>query len=120
MWSTIELADGPLTAYELQDVARVPATVVIATCESATAGAGDQLHGLAATFLALGARSVVASAGALPDTPATRATMEQLHRRLAAGVAASAALAELSHDARRHADGGFDVTTASLVTLGVA
>ena len=117
LWSTIELADGQLTVYELERLGQVPSTVVLATCESGVGGAlgGTQLHGLASTLLTMGTRTIVAAVGALPNTAETRDAMVDLHRDLATGVSASASLA------RRRADfdGAFSATSASLVTLGV-
>jgi len=116
LWSTIELEDGQLTVYELERLGKVPATVVLATCESGVGGArgGAQLHGLAGTLLTMGARSIVAAIGALPDTAATRFAMVDLHRDLAAGRTASASLAR-----QRSTTEGFNLTAAGLVTLGV-
>jgi tetratricopeptide (TPR) repeat protein len=113
-WSTIELADGPLPVDELDSLERVPSTVVIATCESATTGGrpGAPVEGIAHALLDRGARTVVASVGALPDSDATIAAMRSLHTALRDGVGAAEALAA----SRRH---GVDVTAASLVTLGV-
>ncbi len=113
-WSTIELADGPLPVYEIESLDRVPSMIVIATCESAVTGGrpGTQAYGIAAALLALGARTVVASIGALPDTEATITTMHDLHHALRDGVGAADALATM----RRN---GADVTASSLVTLGV-
>jgi CHAT domain-containing protein len=113
-WSTIELADGPLAADELDSLERVPSTVVIATCESATTGArpGAQVEGIAHLLLDRGARTVVASIGALPDSDATITTMQTLHTALCRGTGAADALLA----ARRHA---VDVTAATLLTLGV-
>ena len=44
--------------------------MVLATCESGVGGgrSGAQLHGLAGTLLTMGARTIVAAIGALPDT----------------------------------------------------
>ena len=116
LWSTIELADGNLTVYELERMSRVPPVVVLASCESGVDGArgGEQLHGLAGTLLTMGARAVVAAIGALPDTEATRAAMASLHRDLVSGVSASASLAR-----QRAGEDTPGPTTAGLVTLGV-
>ena len=116
LWSTIELADGPLTVYELERLGRVPATVVLATCESGVGGTrgGAQLHGLAGTLLTMGARTIVAAIGPLPDTTETRLAMIDLHRDLVGGSTASASLAH-----QRMATDGFSLTAAGLVTLGV-
>lgn len=95
LWSAIELADGPLTVYDLQRLTRAPRVVVLSTCESAASGArsGDELLGLAGALLAGGTRSLVASIGPLPDTPTTRLAMVRLHDALAAGDSVAAALA---------------------------
>jgi hypothetical protein len=117
LWSTIELVDGQLTVYELERLGRVPPTVVLATCESGAGSArgGAQLHGLAGTLLTMGARTIVAAIGALPDTIETRHAMVDLHRDLVEGLSASASLAR-----QRSATGdGFRLTAAGLVTLGV-
>jgi hypothetical protein len=116
LWSTIELDDGQLTVYELERLGRVPSTVVLATCESGVGGArgGTQLYGLGGTLLRMGARTIVAAIGALPDTTETRRAMIDLHRDLVKGTTASASLAR-----QRAAGDGFSLTAAGLVTLGV-
>ena len=116
LWSTIELDDGQMTVYELERLGRVPTTVVLASCESGAGGTrgGAQLHGLAGTLLTMGARTIVAAIGALPDTAETRQAMVELHRDLAGGTSASASLAR-----QRAATDGFSLTAAGLVTLGV-
>jgi tetratricopeptide (TPR) repeat protein len=117
MWSRIELVDGPMTVYEMLRMGPVPSTIVLASCESAhsiTRG-GAQLHGLAGTLLRMGARTVVASIGALPDNDTTRRTMVALHHDLTAGQRASESLAR----SRATDDGHVDITAASLVTVGV-
>ncbi len=118
LWSTIELVDGPMSVYELQQLDRVPHTVVLATCESGAAGGrvGVELQGLAATLLDLGARSVVASVGPLPDDVVTREAMIALHSDLRAGVGPATSLAQR----RGHAGAApLDPTSAALITIGV-
>ena len=117
LWSTIELDDGDLTVYELERRGQVPPTVVLATCESGVGGVrgGAQLHGLAGTLLTMGARTIVAAIGALPDTIETRDTMVGLHRDLVNGASASSSLARR----RAGTDGVPSPTAAGLVTLGV-
>ena len=123
LWSTIELADGMLSVYELERSSRVPDTIVIAACDSGLAGArgGTQLHGLASTLLSMGARSIVASVNSLPDAADTRETMVDLHRRLAAGATPGDALATQRRDrsALDALDGHGATTDACLVTIGV-
>jgi CHAT domain-containing protein len=117
LWSTIELADGDLTVYEMERLGCVPPTIVLATCESGVGGArgGVQLHGLAGTLLTMGAGTIVAAIGALPDTVETRETMVELHRDLVNGTTASESLARQ----RSAIEDGFSLSSASLVTLGV-
>ncbi len=67
--SGLPLSDGVLTAADVLALARVPAVVVLAGCEtgrSATAGGVEGL-GLAQSFLAAGARHVVAAGRPVPD-----------------------------------------------------
>jgi tetratricopeptide (TPR) repeat protein len=118
LWSTLELADGPLTVYEMQRLGRVPPVVVLATCDSGLDGVrnGAQLHGLAGTLLTMGARTIVAAIGALPDTIETRQTMIELHRDVIKGISPSASLARQRAAASDEASG---LTAAGLVTLGV-
>lgn len=117
LWSTIELEDGPLTVYELERLGRVPPTMVLATCDSGAGGGrvGAQLYGLACTLLTMGARTIVAAIGALPDTSETRHAMVELHQGLVGGCTASASLARQ----RSGAESAFSPTAAGLVTLGV-
>jgi hypothetical protein len=94
LWSSLELADGPLCVYDLQPLPRTPGVVVLSGCETAVGvPAGHGLLGLANAFLEQGTTSLVASVCPLPDTPDTRAAMTTLHGHLAGGVPASAALA---------------------------
>ena len=118
LWSTIELGDGPLSVYELQQLERVPQTIVIATCESAAVGgrAGAELQGLSASLLSLGARTVVAAVGVLPDDVTTRDTMVGMHRDLRAGLGAADSLARAR--ASTPPD-DLDATAAALLTIGV-
>jgi tetratricopeptide (TPR) repeat protein len=95
LFSDLQLADGPLVLYDLEQLARVPHTVVLAACESgrAVVHTGDELLGLSATFLARGAAQLVASVVPIPDAETTP-LMVAFHRRLAAGQGAATALAE--------------------------
>jgi tetratricopeptide (TPR) repeat protein len=94
LFSSLLLADGPLMVYDLEQLPRVPPTVVLAACDSGrhVVYAGDELLGLAATFLAKGAQQLVASVVPVPDA-ATAPLMVAFHQRLAAGQAPATALA---------------------------
>lgn len=113
LFSSLHLADGPLTVYDLERLRTPPELVVLAACESgrSVVRAGDELLGLSTTFLSLGTRCVVASMVPVPDAR-TRPLMIALHERLAAGVSTATALAETQREA------GDDVTAAGFVCIG--
>jgi tetratricopeptide (TPR) repeat protein len=116
LFSSLDLADGPLTVYDLERLERAPATVLLPACRSAVSSlrSGEELLGLAAAFLALGSRSVVASVIPVPDAT-TAAFMPRLHGRLAAGEpvddALAAAIEETASEVER-------ATARSFVCLG--
>ncbi|MBE8521959.1 CHAT domain-containing protein [Amycolatopsis sp. H6(2020)] len=94
LFSALRLADGPLTVYDLERLARPPRQVVLSGCDSGRSAihAGDELLGLASALLALGTTSLVATVLPIPDD-AGRALMVRHHRHLAAGFTPAAALA---------------------------
>jgi CHAT domain-containing protein len=120
MFSTIELADGPLTVHDLEDLRRPPAALVLSACDSglSTVHAGDELLGLAASLLGLGTRTLVASLLPVPDD-ATRLLMLAFHRHLQAGASAAEALA-VAQAAARDGDHGAVAAAASFVCLGAS
>ena len=94
LFSALWLADGPLTIYDLEGIRSAPHTVVLAACDSArhTSQPGDDLLGLAAAFLSLGAAVLIASLVSLPDGQSS-GLMLDLHTRLQSGQRPAAALA---------------------------
>ena len=94
LFSSIRVADGPVTVYDLEALDRAPSTLVLSACESGLSGVrpGDELMGLASVLLALGTNVLVASIVPVPDE-ATRRLMCVFHERLAAGDLPAAALA---------------------------
>lgn len=94
LFSSLQLADGPLTVFDLERRRRVPDLLLLSACESGLSAvhAGDELIGLAATLFALGTTTLVASVAAVPDG-ATRRLMVAFHDRLAAGEPPASALA---------------------------
>jgi CHAT domain-containing protein len=94
LFSSLLLADGPLTVYDLERLDRVPRMVILAACDSgrAVVRAGDELLGISATFVARGAQQLVASVLPVPDAE-TAPLMVAFHRNLLAGDSAPAALA---------------------------
>ncbi|HEU4426846.1 MAG TPA: CHAT domain-containing tetratricopeptide repeat protein [Pilimelia sp.] len=94
LFSSLLLADGPLTVYDLERLDRVPRMVILAACDSgrAVVRAGDELLGISATFVARGAQQLVSSVLPVPDAE-TAPLMVAFHRNLVAGHAAPEALA---------------------------
>ena len=101
LWSSLELADGVLTVYELEQLRRPPELVVLSACQSGLSAVrpGDEVMGLVAALLGLGARSVVASVVPVEDQ-ASEQLMVALHRRLLAGEPPAVALAGAQADSR--------------------
>jgi CHAT domain-containing protein len=112
LFSSVLLADGPLTVYELERVRRAPRIVVLASCDAAVSAVhlGDELLGTASALIGLGVGAVVAPAMPVPDG-ATTEFMVALHHHLLAGDAAAAALA--------HAGLGYNhAVAATFVCIG--
>jgi tetratricopeptide (TPR) repeat protein len=115
--STLELADGPVTAYELERLPRAPGCVILSACDSGLSGVrpGDELLGFGAVLLGAGTRTLIA--GVLP-VPADRTAdlMVDLHRHLTDGP--SRALAGAQHRMARSDDAISYATAAAFVCLG--
>ncbi len=95
LFSSLELVDGPLNAYELQRLRRPPKVIVLSACDLATSDArpGDELLGFAAALIGMGTRTILASVVPVPDAGAKR-LMTSLHAHLTAGDSPSVALAK--------------------------
>jgi CHAT domain-containing protein len=93
LFSSLMLADGPLTVYDLERLNRAPHLLVLSSCDSGLAGvrAGDELMGLAAAMFPLGTAGIAASVVPVPDG-ATLQLMSGLHERLVAGASLPVAL----------------------------
>jgi CHAT domain-containing protein len=94
LFSSLELADGPLTALDLDRLRRTPDVLVLSACDLALSSRhpGDELLGLSALILAMGTRTLIASVAPVPDLAARR-TMVAFHRQLAGGASPAWALA---------------------------
>jgi CHAT domain-containing protein len=96
LFSSLDLAGGPLMGYDVQRLARPPATVVLSSCDLGLADVrpGDEALGMATALIGAGSATVIASVSRVSDDTAI-AVMTGYHR--AAGCAApAAALAEAS------------------------
>jgi len=93
LFSSLELADGPLTVYDLEGLGRAPATLVLSACETALSGIrpGDELMGVASAVFALGTRTLIASVAPVGDAE-TKALMGVFHEQLSRGASPASAL----------------------------
>jgi tetratricopeptide (TPR) repeat protein len=115
LFSTLALADGPLTVYDLQRAASMPEVVVLSACSVGTSAAinGGTLLGLSSALGAFGAAAVIAPLTPVSDEHVL-AVMLRLHTQLAAGAPPAAALA-----AATAGDAELDPVGAAFVALGV-
>lgn len=105
LFSSLELADGPLFAYDLDAGVEVAEVVVLSACElgMSTVRPGDQSLGWTAVLLDKGARSVVSAVASVNDR-VTGQVMTDLHVRLRAGVDSASALAQAQAVAHARGD----------------
>lgn len=101
MFSSLLLADGPVTVQELHGAGVAPHRLVLASCHSGAdvAYLGDEVLGFVSAMLAQGTAGVVASIAAVPDVAAVDLMLE-LHRGLRGGMTLARAL----HAARGRVD----------------
>jgi CHAT domain-containing protein len=93
LFSSFQLADGPLTVHDLERVRVAAETVVLGACHAGiSASIGNELIGTTASLLNTGVRSVLAPLMAVPDT-ATARFMVELHRAMRSGMSPGEALA---------------------------
>ncbi|MEV0720604.1 CHAT domain-containing protein [Asanoa sp. NPDC050611] len=99
LFSALRLVDGPLTVYDLERLRRPPRHVVLSACESGLPSIhpGDELLGLAAALLGMGATALVATVVPVSDE-ATRQVMLRMHRYLRSGVGPAEALARAQQE----------------------
>ena len=119
LFSSLRLADGPLTVYDIERAGAGPSTVVLSACDAARAGVqpGDELMGAGAALLSLGVRSVVAPVLPVSDQ-ATTPMMVDFHRALSAGAPPADALAAAARAARRRGGAGDLAAACSFICLG--
>jgi CHAT domain-containing protein len=119
LFSSLWMADGPLTVHDFARLRRAPYRLILSCCESgllARSGA-DELLGLASTLMPMGTAGIVASVVPVNDA-ATTGLMLALHRGLRRGLA----LSESLRDARRDlsSDQVQVATGLSFLALGTA
>ncbi|ONI87709.1 hypothetical protein ALI22I_21150 [Saccharothrix sp. ALI-22-I] len=119
LFSELRLADGPLTAYDLERLARPPRRIVLSACDSGRSAVhpGDEVLGLASVLLALGTTTLIATAVPVPDH-ASRPLMLRFHRLLDDGLSPSRALAEAQRDLSTQGPPANRVATIGFVCYG--
>ena len=95
MFSALELADGPLYGYDVDQIAHVPEVVVLSACEAGRSSVrwGEEAVGMTRVWLHAGARAVVATPVIVADDAACE-LLGAMHTGLATGLGASEALAQ--------------------------
>lgn len=92
-FSSLEMSDGPLTVYDLEDVPKPPNVVVLSACDTGISKvvAGDELLGLSSALMNLGLTSLIAPVVPISDELAID-MMVELHRLIASNCTPSEAL----------------------------
>jgi CHAT domain-containing protein len=120
LFSSLEMADGPLSVYELERLRRAPYRLVLSACESgvlAPVGA-DELLGLASALFSMGTAGLVCSIAEVNDE-ATAALMVDLHDHLASDPRGGLAGALLAARRAARGDPTREATAAAFLALGV-
>lgn len=95
LFSRLDLADGPLMAYDIHRLGAAPDHVILASCDvgRVVVRAGDEILGFTAALLYSGTRTVVSSVARMDDHAAV-GVMTAYHRGLSRGAAPARALAD--------------------------
>jgi CHAT domain-containing protein len=99
LFSSLELAGGPLMGYDLHRLDRPPALVVLAACDLGLADVrpGDETVGMTTALLGAGTSTVVAAVARVADESAA-GLMTRFHQARRRGRAPAVALAEAVDD----------------------
>jgi hypothetical protein len=118
MFSSLVLADGPLTVYDLEGLRQAPRAIMLAACDSALSPAlpGDEMTGLVAALLAMGTTAVIAALLPVPD-PVIGSLALGWHREASSGRAPAEALLAVRAEACETGPLAH-VTAAALACLG--
>jgi hypothetical protein len=94
LFSRIDLADGPLMAYDIQKLAAAPRHVVLSSCDvgRTVVRPGEEILGFTAALLYIGTATVTSCVTRVGDDDAV-GTMTAYHRLLASGNRPAEALA---------------------------
>jgi hypothetical protein len=99
LFSRLDLADGPLMAYDVQRLSAPPRQVVLSACDvgRAVVRPGDEILGFTAALLHVGTPTVISSVSRVADEVAF-GVMTAYHRVLATGARPAGALALAAAD----------------------
>jgi hypothetical protein len=116
LFSSLQLADGDLTIFELERCVTLPHTIVLSACNAGQSAVlrGGALLGMANSLVQLGLSNVIAPLTPVNDERSV-SLMTALHGRLRAGQDAASALATVGIDD----DGSLDPTAASFSCFGI-
>jgi CHAT domain/Tetratricopeptide repeat len=118
MFSALEMADGPLTVHDLEQLGRAPHRIVLSACDSGVmvpVGASELL-GLASALMSMGTAGILSSVAPVNDE-ATAELMVQVHRGLDELDDLGAVMQRVRERAR--GDVVAEATAAAFVALGV-
>lgn len=99
LFSRLELADGPLMAYDIQQLSAAPRQVILSACDvgRTVVRPGDEVLGFTAALLYTGTATVISSVARVTDDAAV-GVMTRYHQALAAGAGPARALTEAVSD----------------------
>jgi hypothetical protein len=99
LFSRLDLADGPLMAYDVQRLSVPPRQVVLSACDvgRAVVRPGDEVLGFTAALLHIGTPTVISSVSRVADEVAF-GVMTAYHRALSTGTGPARALALAATD----------------------
>ena len=95
LFSRLDLADGPLMAYDVQQLAAAPRQVVLSSCDvgRTVVRPGEEILGFTAALLYVGTATVISSVARVADDDIAVGIMTGYHRSLRAGARPAEALA---------------------------
>jgi tetratricopeptide (TPR) repeat protein len=95
LFSRLDLADGPLMAYDIQQLAAAPRQVILSSCDvgRTVVRPGEEILGFTAALLYVGTETVISSVARVADDDIAVGIMTGYHRSLQTGARPAEALA---------------------------
>jgi CHAT domain-containing protein len=95
LFSRLDLADGPLMAYDIQQLTAAPGQVILSACDvgRSVVRPAEELLGFTAALLYIGTATVISSVARVADDVAV-GVMTAYHHGLTAGARPAKALAD--------------------------